>query len=106
MKSLGLRVLTVLATAGLLFTAAPAHASQTAPDPSAPITVKPGPIDWIPHPRPPRISPCPVFPGPPDWMVPLYCEIIPTPRPPRDGIDPIPGPKLPIKLELRADPKP
>lgn len=96
MKLSRLRVFSAIAAVGLLFSAAPAHATNATPDPTAPIVVKPDPGDRIiPPPRPPRF-PCPVKPAPPGWQVPLYCEIIPIPRPPIDRIDPIvPGPIIP-----------
>lgn len=95
MKLSRLRVLSAIAAVGLLFSAAPAHATDAKPDPSAPLIVKPDPSDRIPHPRPPRIPPCPSKPAPPGWAVPLYCEIgpiIPIPGPPREII---PGPVVP-----------
>lgn len=96
MKTKSLRILAALAATGLLFAAAPAHASDTESDSRAPIIVKPDPSDRIiPAPRPPRIPPCTVKPAPPGWQVPMYCEILPAPRPPRDIIIPGPGPVLP-----------
>lgn len=95
MKPTPIRLLAALAATGLVFAAAPAHASDVEPESHSPIIVKPDPRDRIiPPPRPPRIPPCPVKPAPPGWQVPLYCEILPAPRPPRDII-PIPGPVLP-----------
>lgn len=106
MKSSRIRLLAALAATGLVFVTAPAHASDAEPTPSvtAPI-MKPDPSERIiPHPRPPRIPPCP-RPAPPGWAMPLYCEIgpvLPDPKPPWDIIDPIipdphPGPGLPVE---------
>ena len=96
MKLSRLRLLSALAAVGLVFSAAPAHATDATPDPSAPIVVKPDPSDRIPRPQPPRI-PCPIHKPPHDRVVPPYCRgpIIPSPPPPWEIIDPIPGPVLP-----------
>ena len=98
MKLSRLRVLSAIAAVGLLFSTAPAHATDATPDPSAPIVIKPDPGDRIiPPPRPPRF-PCPVKPPPSDRLFPPFCKgpIIPPPRPPREIIDPIvPGPIIP-----------
>ncbi len=107
MKASPLRLISVIAAVGLALSAAPAHAAETKPDPTAPIIVKPDPSDRIiPHPRPPRI-PCQKPIPPPGWEVPMYCQIgpiIPSPRPPWEIVDPIPGPVLPWSPELTANP--
>lgn len=102
MKRHAVRMLSALAAAALLFSAAPAHANETIPPPTGNIIVKPDPSDRILPPRPPRI-PCPIKPAPPGWSVPLYCDILPIPKPPWDGIGPIiPGPKLPVEPPIEA----
>lgn len=99
MKLSRLRLLSAIAAVGLLFSAAPAHATDAQPDPTAPIVVKPDPSDRIIQPRPPRLL-CPIKPVPRDRVVPPFCRgpIVPSPRPPWEIIDPIPGPGLPAPI--------
>lgn len=102
MKRHTVRTLAALATAGLLLSAAPAHADDLASPSHREIIVKPDPWERFPTPRPPRL-PCPVKPVPPDWQVPLYCERFPIQLPVPEPVDPIipgpiiPGPVVPIE---------
>lgn len=101
MKRLTVRTLAAVATFGLLFTAAPAHATDTAPPSSDSISVKPDPSERIiPVPRPPHV-PCRIVTPPPGWEVPLWCERYPIQPPYVPGpIIPgpiIPGPVIPVE---------
>lgn len=103
-------LIAAIATAGFALTMTPAHATDVSAAPSNPIIVKPDPWEKIKPPRLPRPDPCPVRPTPPGMMVPLYCQIVPSPvvpiRPPREIIDPImPGPILPEPI-VSSDPVP